>query len=325
MTPLPTAERAALLELFPIKLVGGFITVDQHVGCVGCRFCLSRRHPLWQQVYASGYHAGHGFESPAQAAALLGSMRPLSEARVPVRFGHNTDSHYQWDFGAALFRQLPAESPFIFMTRFPVPEAQRRWIDGQPNLLVKVTITPPSRALAVQTDVAAILESIAALPRQNLYLLVGPLVPDNLAGAAAVLDALPPGTWADVKRLTRAGIPPVRDLAIPTGEALAELRRRAVRRGLVMTDFFGCLTRRALGRTFYKYDAAVGYIGDTCATCPRESECARVPAREAAQAAARDLAASIGLTLGAVRWDGPRTARFQCAEPSSRGDETFLS
>ena len=46
MPILPPDDETTLRELFPLKLVGGFIALDQHVGCFGCKWCLSRRHAL---------------------------------------------------------------------------------------------------------------------------------------------------------------------------------------------------------------------------------------------------------------------------------------
>ena len=317
--------RAALLELFPLKLVGGFITVDQHVGCVGCRFCLSRRHPLWLRAFAHRYHADEGFETSEEVAGLLGAMRPFTEARVPVRFGHNTDSRFQWDFGASLYRQLPRHNPFIFMTRFPVPGRHHDLFQGQPNLLLKMTITPPSRSLGVQTDVAAILRSIRRLPPGNIYFLVGPLARDNLDGAREIMDALPVGSWADAKSLTRDGIPGMGSVTVPTPAELEDLRERGRRRSITTTDFFGCLLRRGLGRPFYKIDAADGYLARTCQLCHQQPSCTASRPPEEIEAAVRGAAREIDLQLLAATHLGPHTTRFDCVQPASRGDETYLS
>lgn len=168
-----TRERA-LLELFPIKLIGGFIAVDDHVGCHGCNFCLSRRHSLWKPVFKKGWHLDNVFSSPDEAAELLSGMRPFRQARVPVRFGHNTDSFYQWDFGESLYRLLPNDNPFIFMTRFPVPEKHIELFQGQPNLLLKLTITPSSSSLAFDTDVEELLTVAERIPPENLFVLIRP-------------------------------------------------------------------------------------------------------------------------------------------------------
>ena len=30
------------LELAPVRLLGGFVNVDTHLGCIGCSFCVQR-------------------------------------------------------------------------------------------------------------------------------------------------------------------------------------------------------------------------------------------------------------------------------------------
>ncbi len=317
--------RPELLELFPIKLVGGFIAVDDHVGCRGCNFCLSRRHDLWKDVFAKNFHRDGAFESPEQAYSLLCQMRSFTEAKVPVRFGHNTDSVYQWDFGRALFEMAPSGNPFIFMTRFPLPEKHTDLFRGQPNLLTKVTITPPSKALDIDTDVDAILASIQSVPLNNIYFLIGPIAADNLQGAGAVLDRLPKGAWADVKRLTTSGIPGMDKIDLPSEEEIDELRRRGADRGLIITDYFGCVFRRSLRRPFYKQDGAPDYIGKACESCFQREICLSGGNPLFVETKARGAALKIGLILGGAHHLGPHTTRFECDTPTSRGDETYLS
>jgi len=317
--------RPELLELFPIKLVGGFIAVDDHVGCRGCAFCLSRRHSLWRDVFAKNWHCDGAFDSPGQAYSLLREMRSFTEAKVPVRFGHNTDSVYQWDFGRALFEMAPAANPFIFMTRFALPAEHADLFDGQPNLLMKMTITPPSRALDIDTDVDAILASVQSVPLNNIYFLIGPIAADNLDGAASVVDRLPKGAWADVKPLTTSGIPGMDAVELPSDEEIDRLREQGASRGLVMTDFFGCVFRRSLRRPFYKQDGCADYIDYACQSCFQRDECQAETNLSAVEAKAREAASRIGLVLGAARHLGPHTSRFECGAPTSRGDETYLS
>ena len=316
---------SSLLELFPIKLVGGFITVDDHVGCVGCRFCLSRRHALWRDVLDAGRHWDGAFDGPEQALSLLSAMRSFTEAKVPVRFGHNTDSAFQWDFGAALYGMMPSRNPFIFMTRFPVPGEHARLFQGQSNLLVKMTITPPSETLGVETDVDALLASVRSVPLSNIYVLVGPITADNVDAAASVIERLPQGAWADAKQLTTEGIPGMDAIAAPPPEEIDALQLRGTRRGLVMTDFFGCILRRQLRRPFYKKDGLAPYIEESCRRCPQRAMCRAGKDASETEGKARRAAKTIGLTLGRIERIGPHTSRFQCVEPSSRGDETYLS
>lgn len=315
---------AAIRELFPIKLVGGFIAVDEHVGCLGCNFCLSRRHPIWRSVFEAGAHLGGALGDPAAASDLLLRMRPFTEARVPVRFGHNTDASYQWEFGAALYKRLQAENPFIFMTRFALEQERLLLFRGQSNLLAKISITPPSRFLSPLVDPALVLRSWLDAPPENVYFLIGPIAADSVAKARELLRSLPSGAWADVKPLTRQGIESMAEVPLPSEREIEDLRTEGRDRGLVMTDFFGCRLRPRLGRGFYKTDGVPAYMTEVCRQCDARERCFS-PHGSGIEDEIRVDAANIGLDLGRASRLGPRTTRFECPVPASRGDETFLS
>ena len=157
-------EQGAIRELFPIKLVGGFITLDNVAGCVGCSFCLSRRHPIWRHIFKGNIKIDNVFDSPEGAYTLLRDMVPFYRARVPLRFGHNTDARFQWAFGRQLYSLLPKEQPFIVMTRFPLEKEDLGWFKGQSNLLLKLSLTPSSKSLRVKSDVWSILKSVEGVP-----------------------------------------------------------------------------------------------------------------------------------------------------------------
>lgn len=317
--------RSTLLELFPIKLVGGFIALDQHAGCQGCTFCLSRRHLLWPKVYKHNWHYDSLFDSPEQAKSILNEMRSFRQARVPVRFGHNTDCAYQWDFGVSLYRMMPPEQPFIFMTRHPVPEEHLSLFDRQANLLLKLTITPPSRLLGIHPDVEALVRTARSVCPDNLYVLVGPVTEDNYTAVPFIIDKLFPGTWVDIKPLTCSGIPGMKWVRPADRKIIDTLRDSAFYRGMTVTDYFGCLLRRRLHRPFYKAGEAAKYIRRSCRWCEQRDLCYRDQRSAPRIDEIRCHAKSIGLTLGEVKELGHRVLHFECEQPTSRGDETFLS
>lgn len=321
------ARMTELRELFPIKLVGGFVAVDNHVGCLGCSWCLCRRQPLWQKVFLQDHHVSGAFASVDQAALLLTDMLPIIRAKVPIRFGHNTDAAFQWSFGEALYRRLPSDQPFIFMTRFPLLEDRRRLLQGQPNLLVKVSITPTSPSLAgsEMIDSEAVLASLASLPAANLFILLGPLTADNMTGAQSLLRRLPEGVWVDFKPLTREGIPGMSSVQLPDPEAMTQLYHLAKQFGIMTTDFFGCRMRMSLARSFYKTDERPDYrYQGVCQSCVRSDHC-WTPHGPETVAAIRHEAAAIGLTLTTATALGQRSTLFHCLEAAGRGDETYLS
>jgi hypothetical protein len=284
--------------------------------------------------YSSSRQAHFGlaegaFESAAEARSLLAQCVSFSRAKVPVRFGHNTDASLQWAFGAELYRLLPPTHPLIMMTRFPLAPRQALLFQGQPNLLCKLSVPPRSTTLDTRTDPFQALHSVINVPRENLYVLIGPVAADGLDEARALMAKLPPGTWCDVKPLTRSGINTVVSTPIPSAEAMADLRTEGRARGLMVTDYFGCQLRRRLGRSFYKASSAPPYVRDTCRQCEGQPRCfphrsldTPVVATEAFDHIRKE-AAAVGLPLGQATSLGPAKTSFQCEVPASRGDETY--
>ncbi len=209
-----------ILELFPVKLVGGFITVDYHIGCQGCSFCLSRRYKLWRKLYRDNFHTDPGFIKPEGIYKILTNMKSFYKAKVPVRFGHNTDAGLQSDFGMKLFSLFGKDNPFIYLTRNPVNEKFVKLINGKPNFLLKMTITPPSKLLNIDTDVSAIIESIKNCDPENLFVLIGPLVKDNISNVRNIIRMLPKGITLDIKPVTINRIPGLNKNMLPDTEEI---------------------------------------------------------------------------------------------------------
>ena len=318
-------DRKTSVELYPIKLVGGFIALDQFVGCIGCKFCLSRRHPFWRKAFTEHLEYTGPFDDPLEALSLLEQMKPFTKARVPLRFGHNTDALFQWEFGVRLYKRLPEENPFIFMTRFPLDEKRVKLFQGQPNLLLKQTITPNSLSLQMKTDVKGILEWVHRIPATNIFFLIGPLVTDNVQGARELIDLLPKGAWIDIKPLTKKGIPGIEHINVPSEAEIEILRKAARKRDMTVTDYFGCRFRIPLKRPFYKAYDAPGYVKIVCDTCENNIRCFGKKDQQAIESAIRKEAADIGIELKASSWIGPGTTLFNCEISASRGDETYLS
>lgn len=320
----PHDDYRNILELFPIKLVGGFIAADFHVGCLGCSFCLSRRHPLWVSAFDAGYCLRPNFLSPEEIAGHLTGMLPFSRARVPVRFGHNSDASFQWDFGTRLYEMLPEENPFIMLTRFPLCKKRTSFFNGQPNLLLKMTITPKSRILHTAPDIDGLIATAAHIHPDNLYVLIGPVASDSIDQVVPILERLPEGTWLDIKPLTVTGIPGMNDGFRPSGGQIDQLRDIAARMGFRVTDFFGCVLRRNFNRKFYKAGTAAAYIRKTCVACRNHAVCfAPVDVADIDQRV-RTEAAVIDLPLADL---APKNGEliYNSKKPVSRGDETYLS
>lgn len=321
---LSFTERTEAAELFPVKLVGGFIAVDYHVGCVGCSFCISRRHPFLSDLFRSGLSLDSSHLKPDDVFHILSQMKPFYHAKVPVRFGHNTDAGFQWAFGEQLYQYLPADNFMIMLTRFPLNDKQTRLFDQQTNLLLKVTITPPSRILNVSTDVQALIRTIKNVPPENVYVLIGPIVKDNIHQVEPILNQLDAGLWIDIKPLTVEGIPGMADDFLAPHQDIERLRTRAFDQGFFVTDYFGCKLRINFDRPFYKARSSPEYIRRVCRSCKNQDRCFQ-PID--VQATMKKIIAE-GETIGLkIHFSGLKNNTLQCTcdQPTARGDETFLS
>jgi len=312
-------------EFFPIKPLGAFLSVDFVAGCsFGCRFCISRRHPDREALFRRGRVVDLGLE-PAQVLDWLESM-PSFRAGVQLRIGHDTDAGLELEPSADLVARLPADRSVLWLSRRPLT-ARAREVFGRagPGVLLKLTATPASRALGIDEDGAAeLLRSARPLPAGRVFWVLGPLAADSEASAARLIDRLPVGSFAHLKPLNVAGLPAVADVA-PLGPAtLARLEARAAERGIRCTEFFCRLSLAPLGRAFFDVDQ----IADrrVCDGCPSRALC-HAPVDEVALARGleRELR-GLGLTpLGPPRRTAARSFEQDVAEPSSRGDETYLS
>lgn len=318
-------ERQAMLELFPIKLVGGFIAIDYHLGCAGCSFCLSRRHPLWRAVFDQGYHLDLFSFTLEIAISLLHGMKPFSKAKIPVRLSHNTDLAYQWDFCTGLYSLLPGDHPVIMLTRRPLTGPQTGFFHGQKNLLLKMTITPPSKLLGIDSPVAGLVDSAVRIHPDNLYLSIGPIVRDNLQSVAVILKRIPPGTWIDLKPLSVSGIPGMRETMLPMADELEALRTRAWEMGLIVTDFSVCKIRQHLSRPFYKARIALPDPEKICLACRNRNLCFQTEDVTETNIKVRRATEDIGLELGGLELQPDGVFRYECGIPASKGDETYLS
>jgi hypothetical protein len=186
----------------------------------------------------------------------------------------------------------------------------------------------------VLADPMTLVDSVAALSPEQLFWVVGPLARDSEQDAARVLDALPPGSHLHLKPVNLAGLPALAEVEPIGAEALARLEARAERRGLVVTEWFCRRSLAPLGRGFFDLDLITsqppGPKRDrelaVCHDCPSRPLC-HAPVDEAALGRRiEEAVVALGLTpLAPPRRTAPRTFAVEVAEPSSRGDETWLA
>ncbi len=314
-----------LIELFPIKLIGGFISIDSHIGCSGCSFCLARRSSLCERLFTENIHHDPAWLTASLLFMQLRQMPSFREARVPIRFGHNTDASFQWEIGVALASMMPEGYPFVMLTRQPVPAHRLKQLTFASDAILKLTITPTSELLDHSPDLQALIETAHNTPKERLFVLIGPVADDSIEHVEELLEALPPGIFLDIKPVTVESIPGLSERMTPHEHEVEALRQLASSMGFFVTDYFTCLTRSRARRPFFKFRTAPEYMMLSCQNCPNFAVCQEPIDEESVAVQVQLLAASLGLMAGKHQREADGTLRFAVDKPISRGDETFLS
>lgn len=326
-----------LPEFFPVKLIGAFISVDFVIGCgFDCAFCISRRHPAREALFDAGVVLDT-LVSPREVLGWLRSM-PSYRAGVQLRIGHDTDAGLEFDKAAELIELIEPLEPnrsIVYLTRKPFTQTERAFFAApRANLLLKLTATPRSAELGVERDALELVRSADGLALRGLHWVVGPLTADGANDTERVLVALPPGSRLTLKPLNVAGLPRLAGVGPLSAARLAELEGLARRLGHTVTEWFCREGLARVGRSFFDVDALTGQrdparrVHDLviCDGCPSLTWCHGALDEPALLARLGQGLGVVGLTLTAppVR-TGPHAYRLEVAEPSSRGDETYLS
>ena len=313
------------VELAPVRLIGGFVCVDSHLGCVGCHFCLNRRYPALREVLERRIHrewAEAGLP-PEKLAKLVAGLPAIARGGVPVRVGHLSDLVFEVSGAQALLAELPASHPVVLLTRFPPSAEVASLIARHRNALLTVSITPTVPG-AVEADVSQeqVLSAIAAVPPERLFVVLGPLVEGSEEPVRRVLPAIPRGAAVGFKPLVSEGVPfPVGVAALGerTVQALADETRAL---GLEVPPMYGCRVRTNLGIPFFRPREIVADDPRACDGCPNRAVCAAVP--EPSDATLREEAAALGLQVDAIDRK-TRGITLEVTTPVARADEAYLS
>jgi hypothetical protein len=313
------------VELAPVRLIGGFVCVDSHLGCAGCHFCLTRRYPAQREVLDRRVHrdwAEAGLP-PDALGTLVAKLPAIAQGGVPVRFGHLSDLRFEVDGAKALLAALPASHPVMLLTRFPPVAEVARLIAEHKNAMLNVSITP-SVPGAIEADVPprGVFDAMAAVPPELLFVMLGPLVEGSEEPVRRLLPEVPRGAALGFKPLAAEGVPfpvgvaPLSDAAV---KALAEEARAL---GLDVPPMAGCRLRTNLGIPFFRHREFVPQASRACEGCRNQPVCAAVS--EPSDGLLREQAAVLGLTVDRIDRTG-RGISAEVTEPVARADETFLS
>ncbi len=264
------------LELGPIRLLGGFICVDFHLGCKGrCRWCLNRRSPLLNSVLENDIqldYASVGMQV-SDISELVYRLPSFEYGNVPIRIGHLTDWKFEIEASEAFISNLPSEYPVVVMTRYPLSSTQVEMARKYKNLLVHITLTPYIHGYEREyTDPQLILDSVANAPSESLFFMIRPLIRDNNCEYQALIPRLS-GFNVGFKGMSTDYIPGIGHLKRIETNELNELKANAIGYGASVYDFFGCVLRRNLRIPFFKYEE-IRLSGDApCCDCPNLQYC----------------------------------------------------
>lgn len=323
--PLNDFERLTLF--FPIKVVNGFVTCDFQLGCYACHFCLNRRYPDWQRMLETRRIYRNSMQVD-QAADLLKKVRALTEARVTLKFGHDTDMSLEEAEAQALFQLMPVDQPIAFMRRGKLlPKYKEFYMHPWPNLMVELTLTPRSRQLRYHTDPFKVLKSFEGV-QANVFYTVGPICEDNFEEAKAILRAIPPGKMVWVRELISKNIPgySVEDVKKYRGD---ELRAYAGEIGHPVVHYINCVVRSGVGLGFHKRGEFVSEPNPWqlhfCEVCPAKEVCQVEITEEDALHRMETALADLNLTLAQpIRKFGHKSYEIFVNEEVNFGDECYL-
>jgi hypothetical protein len=312
------------LELAPVRLLGGFVNVDTHLGCVGCSFCLNRRYPVHRRVLERKIHREFA-EVGASDERIISWVRGLPsvrDARVPVRIGHITDLAFEERGACEIVAGLDPQSPVLLATRFPIGEATRELLRTRRNVLLHLTVTPASPGSAEAAEGYRAIDSVRGLPADQVFVVFCPLVAGTGPAVQELLRALPSESRIGFKEVDVTAIPGCGGLTPMPRIEIDRLIARAGELGHRWMPFYGCLVRANLGLPCFFATRAAARSPETCARCANHAVCAdgRRPTVEEIRAAA----ATIGLEPTDVRFAAGRV-EIDVAEPAARADEVFLS
>lgn len=316
---------ASGLDFAPLRLLGGFICLDTHLGCWGCSYCLNRRHLELDQLLNRQFHLDLD-EIGVTSEALIGYLQNLASftsASVPLRIGHLTDWKYEWRETGRILSQLPADYPVVLMTRYPLSDASRTIPLKHRNVLLHVTLTPLIKGFEKDyLDPATVVASVAGLNFKQLLFMLRPLVADNLQQTLQVLEILPEQANVCFKGLNVDGIPGMSRLTAIQPLELARLKQIALKKRLQVWDFFGCVFRRNLNLPFFKYREIAGKVDSRCNHCENLPVCGDQPFPSVAFLAKQ--LKKLDIDYESITIDTQKVT-VKTQTPTARAEEAFLS
>jgi hypothetical protein len=314
------------LELSPIRLLGGFICADTHIGCFGCTYCLNRRDPLLHRILNENTHVDlHQIGLSLDALFdIISSLPSYKRARVPIRFGHLTDWKYEEKEMSDLYSMIPKDYACVMLTRFPLSSFQRNIFTGQKNLLLHISLTPLIKRYERDfVDPVEVITSASGIPAEQVLFMLRPLVKGHQKAVIELLDLLPSFTNVALRGMSTDNIPGIGDLNKIPGDEISEVKAYAKERNLQVWDFFGCVLRKNLNIPFFKFLEARNVPNSACHDCSNESIC-RNASKNFDPKILEEMLDELKITFNEIQQFEDRIL-VSTSVPTARAEEIFLS
>lgn len=311
------------LSLAPLRLLGGFICADTHLGCQGCAFCLNRRYPPLGDVLDRDIQRDFADIGcpPEEIARHIERLPMFQRARVPLRLAHLTDLAFESEGIAQILDLLPPDTPAVLLTRRPLARSFLPLIRARSGLLVHASMTPGADPNLHR----ALLDSLRDVPPRQIFIRLSPLMSGRQNEARAILDLLPQGAAVGFGELKTNGIPGTEKLSSLESNAIDALFQCARAQGLTPLDYFGCQLRALIQRPFFLRAVVQQNNPDTCAGCANASVCGHAPtSRDISDSEIIEEAQNIGLKIRDIQRDGEQIL-LHTDMPTGRADEVHLS
>ncbi|MBM3233746.1 hypothetical protein FJZ19_01495 [Candidatus Pacearchaeota archaeon] len=322
-----------LPEYYPIKLIGAFISLDFIVGCAfNCSFCISKRHPSRKELFERGLVIDNRV-APEKMYHWLKSL-PSYQAGVQIRIGHDTDAGLEFEKSSQLIDLIDNEHSITYLTRKPLNENERDFFAKyRSNLLLKLTTTPRSKSLSITRDPLDLVHSAEPIDNKMLYWVVGPLVNDNQEDTERILKTLPKGSRLFLKNLNYYGLPHLDQVKPLAEQDYKRFEQVALDQGHIVTEWF-CDSLARVNKGFFdvdkieqqpdspKKEREIAY----CKSCSSYPICYTPLDVKGFRDQLDKHLEFLGLHLiDEPRRTGNRSFEIKVAEPSSRGEETYLN
>jgi len=180
-------------DAFPIQIVNGVISLDFGRGCLGCKWCITKRQDGRVELQDMQYK---NILSGEVLFGLLSKCLAFTEAKLPLRIGNNTDGTLIPVQELSDFLGFVGDHPTMLLTRGMHSSGLQNTIVGRgTNFMLAHTVTFPHESLQYFLNAEKLLKCFLQA-RCNKVLNLGPICEENYEQVKGFVlsNVLPLGT-----------------------------------------------------------------------------------------------------------------------------------